>query len=141
MRAKSASVRECAPSLTAFWGHGWTSTIRPSAPMATAARESGGTRLRLPVAWLGSRTTGRCVSSFNTGTAALAGGVARVENHRQMRELVQHRNGRDIASIAGSRFKGPYAALAENYIGVAVGHDVLGRHQQLLDGGTHAALQ
>src|ERR1035441_2916679 len=73
--------------------------------------------------------------------AALAGGVARVENHRQMRELVQHRNGRDIASIAGSRFKGPYAALAENYIGVAVGHDVLGRHQQLLDGGTHAALQ
>src|ERR1022692_4958943 len=56
--------------------------------------------------------------------AALAGGVARVENHRQMRKLVQHRYGRDIAGIAGCRFKGPYAALAENYVGVAVRHDV-----------------
>src|SRR6266496_1024453 len=58
---KPASVSDWAPSLTAFSGHGWTSTISPSAPMATPARDTAGTRLRLPVAWLGSRITGRWV--------------------------------------------------------------------------------
>src|ERR1035437_7054842 len=73
--------------------------------------------------------------------AALAGGVAGIENDRQVRKLVQHRYGRDIAGIAGSGLEGPYAALAQNHVGVAVGHNVLGGHEQFLDGGTHAALQ
>src|SRR2546429_1536686 len=50
---------DCAPSLIAFSGAGCTSTINPSAPIATPARESAGTRLRFPVAWLGSRMTGK----------------------------------------------------------------------------------
>ena len=56
----------------AFSGAGCTSTIRPSAPMATPARASAGTRLRFPVAWLGSRITGRCVSSLSTATAEIS---------------------------------------------------------------------
>src|ERR1022692_3540768 len=73
--------------------------------------------------------------------AALARGVARVENHRQVRKLIQHRYGRDIASVARRRLEGPYAALAQNHVGVAVGHNVLGGHEQFLDSGTHAALE
>src|SRR6266480_3729111 len=63
---------DCAPSLMAFSGAGCTSTINPSAPIATPARESAGTRLRFPVAWLGSRITGRCVNSFSAGIAAMS---------------------------------------------------------------------
>src|SRR5450759_4903001 len=65
--------------------------------------------------------------------AALAGGVAGIEYHGQVRKLVQNRYRRDIAGIAGSRLEGPYAALAQNYVGVAVGHNVLGGHEQFLD--------
>jgi len=72
MRAKPSSVNDCAPSLAAFSGHGCASTIMPSAPIATAALATGGTRLRFPVAWLGSSTTGKWVSSFKTGTAAIS---------------------------------------------------------------------
>src|SRR6266481_5285375 len=67
-----AMSSDCAPSLMAFSGAGCTSTINPSAPIATPARESAGTRLRFPVAWLGSRTTGRCVNSFSAGIAAMS---------------------------------------------------------------------
>src|ERR1022692_2360972 len=73
--------------------------------------------------------------------AAFARGVARVENHRQVRKLVQHRHGGDIAGIAGGGLEGPYAALAQNHVRVAVGHNVLGGHEQFLDGGTHAAFE
>src|SRR5438876_760437 len=67
-----AMSSDCAPSLMAFSGAGCTSTINPSAPMATPARDNAGTKLRFPVAWLGSRTTGRCVNSFSAGIAAMS---------------------------------------------------------------------
>src|SRR5215831_8819223 len=56
----------------AFSGAGCTSTINPSAPIATPAFDTAGTRLRFPVAWLGSRITGKCVNSFNAGIAAMS---------------------------------------------------------------------
>ena len=43
--------------------------MMPSAPTAAAARASGSTRRRSPVAWLGSTITGRWVWSFSHGTA------------------------------------------------------------------------
>jgi hypothetical protein len=56
--------------------------------------------------WRGwDRVTGRCVSSF------------------------QHRHGHDVAGVARGGFKGADAALAQHDVGIAVGHDVLGRHQ------------
>src|SRR5579875_1914700 len=72
MEANWSGLRDCAPSLKAFSGCGCTSTINASAPIATAALHKAGTRLRLPVAWLGSKTTGRCDSSFNTGMAVMS---------------------------------------------------------------------
>src|SRR5579883_1159753 len=44
------------------------STMSPSAPTATAARDSGVTLLRLPVPWLGSTTIGRWLSRCTAGT-------------------------------------------------------------------------
>src|ERR1700674_2348128 len=56
--AKPGNASECGPSDRARSGHGSTSTMTPSAPMATAARAAAGTRLRRPVACEGSTTTG-----------------------------------------------------------------------------------
>src|SRR5260370_473826 len=67
-----ARSSDCARSLMALSDAGCTSTISPSASIATPVRESAGTRLRFPVAWLGSRITGRCVNSFSAGIAAMS---------------------------------------------------------------------
>ncbi len=45
--------------------------ISPSAPAAIAASEVGGTRLAIPVAWLGSTINGKWLSSFIRATAPI----------------------------------------------------------------------
>ena len=59
----------CGPSLSAFSGWQWTSTIIPSAPPATEASPIGGILSRIPTAWLGSTIIGRWVSPRSTGIA------------------------------------------------------------------------
>jgi len=59
VRANSLGLSDWAPSERAHSGAGWVSMMRPSAPAASAARDSGSTSSTLPVAWLGSTTTGR----------------------------------------------------------------------------------
>src|SRR5271157_4066826 len=68
---------DCLPSLSARSGSGWTSMMRPSAPTATAARDSGVTLLRLPVPWLGSTMIGRWLNRCTAGTT-LRSSVLRV---------------------------------------------------------------
>ena len=75
-----------------------------------------GARLRLPVAWLGSRIIGRWVSSFSAGTAKIPG-------------------------VAREGLESPDAALAQHHIGIAVGHDLFRRQQPLLDLRPYAALE
>ena len=53
---------------------------------------------------------------------------------------MQHRNRGEIQGISGRRLVGAYAALAENHVLVARAHDVLGAHQELLDGVCETAL-
>src|SRR6266404_4138123 len=45
-------------------------TNSPSAPTATAARDSGRTLCRLPVPWLGSTRIGKWLRLFTAGTTA-----------------------------------------------------------------------
>src|SRR5215472_9761932 len=52
-RANSSRVSDWAPSERARSGHGCTSRIRPSAPMAIAARLAGAISSRRPVPWEG----------------------------------------------------------------------------------------
>ena len=68
----------------------------PSAPAATPIRASAGTRF------------------------AMRPRVARIRNHRQMRDLLQQRNRGHIERIARRRLKRADAALAQNHIGIAV---------------------
>ena len=65
--ANWSGKRDWYPSESARSGSACTSTIRPSAPAATAARASGVTLSRLPVPWLGSTMMGRCDKCFTAG--------------------------------------------------------------------------
>src|SRR5262249_24751367 len=58
-----------------------------------------------------------------------------------MRQFVEGSDCSDVAGITRGSFEGPDAAFAENHVGIAVGDDVLGRHQQLLHCATHSTLQ
>ena len=49
-------------------------------------------------------------------------------------------NDAQVKSIAGVIGEGAYPALAENHLVIALAHDVLGSHQQLLERRCHAAL-
>jgi len=90
---------------------------RPSAPTATAARESGKTLWRLPVPWLGSTKIGRWLRFFYRGNHGEVEGVARKIGERSN------------------------AALAQHDVVIALGEDVFGGHQELVEGGGHPALQ
>ena len=46
--------------------------IRPSAPATMAALERGSTSQVMPVAWLGSTTTGRWETRLRMGTAEMS---------------------------------------------------------------------
>src|SRR4029077_8117064 len=59
---------DCMPSDSALSGWLCTSTISPSAPTATDARDRGVTLLRFPVPWLGSTTIGKWLSHCTAGT-------------------------------------------------------------------------
>ena len=82
----------------------------------------------------------RCRESHGLDEAALSGGVAGVNNDRQMTQLLQNRNCRKVKGISCIGFKSTDATLAEDDVLIAAGHDILGAHQPLLIGGGHAAL-
>ena len=66
--------------------------------------------------------------------------MAGVDDDGKVRQLAQHGDRRKIERIAGVGLKGAHAALAENDILVAAGHDVLRAHQPFLVGRGHTAL-
>ena len=72
---------------------------------------------------------------------AAPGGVARVDHHGQVRELLEHRHGHDVEREARRRLERADPALAEDHVLVALLEDVLRRHQQLLERRRQAALQ
>ena len=65
---------------------------------------------------------------------APAGGVGRVDDHRQVRLVLQHRHRPEVERVARGALERPDAALAEDDALVALLGHVLGGHQQLLDG-------
>ena len=55
--------------------------------------------------------------------------------------MVQHRHGVEVEGVAGAGLEGADAALAQDDVVVALAHDVLGGHEQLIDRSGHAALK
>ena len=71
---------------------------------------------------------------------AAPGGVARVDDHRQLGALLEHRHGDQVEGEAVGGLERPDPALAQDDRVVALLEDVLGRHQQLVDGAGEPAL-
>ncbi len=72
---------------------------------------------------------------------AQPGAVARIRDHRQVRQPLHERNRREIEEIARHRVEAADAALAQNHLAVSLGEDVLRAHEKLGDRGRHAALE
>ena len=69
------------------------------------------------------------------------GAVARIEEHGQMRELFDDRDGVDVGGVTRGLIEGADAAFAQDHLAVSLDQDVLGRHQPLFDGRHHAAFE
>ena len=89
--ANSSARSCCGPSQIASSGSGCTSTMIPSAPAAAAASDSGSTSSRRPAAWLGSTID------------------------RQVRELLEHRDRRQVEREAVGGLERADAALAQHH--------------------------
>ena len=69
------------------------------------------------------------------------GGVARVDDHRQVAELLEHRDRHQVEREPVGGLERADAALAQHHGLVAFLEDVLSRHQQLLERRRQAALE
>ena len=64
---------------------------------------------------------------------ALAGAVAGVDEDGQMAEALHGGNNAEVERVARVIGEGAHAALAEDHFVVALAHDVLGGHQELVE--------
>ena len=64
---------------------------------------------------------------------APAGGVAGVDDHRQVRALLEHRDRHQVKREAVGGLERADPALAQDHLLVALLEDVLGGHQQLVE--------
>ena len=94
---KRLGIRDWGPSQRASSGWGWTSIMRPSAPGGQGGQGDG------------------------VNQVPAAGGVAGIDYHRQVGEVLHGRNGGDVYHVAGVGLEGPHPPFAEDDVGVAVG--------------------
>ena len=87
------------------------------------------------------RAAGRRGERHRLDEAGNAGRMARVNNDGQVRQLLEHGHGREVERVAGVIVERADAALAEDDLLIAAGHDVLGAHEQLLERAGEAALE
>ncbi len=67
--------------------------------------------------------------------------MARVHDHREVGELLEDDDGREIQGVSRGRLEGADPPLAEDDLAVALREDVLGRHEELLDRRHHPPLE
>ena len=72
---------------------------------------------------------------------ALAGAVAGIDEDRQVAALFDGGNDGEVERVAREVGEGADAALAEDDVVVAFGHDVFGGHEQFFERGGHAAFE
>ena len=64
----------------------------------------------------------------------LAGGMAGIDHHGQVGQIVQNGDCGKVEGVPGGGLKGADAPLAEDDLAVALAHDIFGAHEQLLQG-------
>ena len=67
--------------------------------------------------------------------------MAGIDENRQMAEAMDGRHDAQVEGVASVVDERADSALAEDDLIIALGHDVFGGHEQLVEGGGHAALQ
>ena len=67
--------------------------------------------------------------------------MRRVDDDRQVTGLLHIGHHRQVEHVAGGIFEAADPSLTQDHLFVALGQDVLGRHQQITNGGTHAPLE
>src|SRR5260370_10810164 len=72
---------------------------------------------------------------------ALAGAVAGIDEDGKMAALFHGRNNGEVEGVARKIGECADAALAEHHVVIALGEDVLGSHEELVEGGGHAAFE
>ena len=97
-----------------------------------------GIRVRLDDEAVGPRRD-RCETGVGDELAT-PGGVARIREHREMRQTLECRDAADVEAVSRIRFECPDPALAQDHVRVALEQDRLGGEQELLERGRHPAL-
>jgi hypothetical protein len=69
------------------------------------------------------------------------GGMAGIDDNRQMTQLFHHRYGGKVEAVSGIRFEAANTPLTEHHRFVPVGHQILGGHQPFLYSGSKATLE
>src|SRR5258708_31515604 len=72
---------------------------------------------------------------------ALASAVAGIDKNGEMTALFHGRNNGEVEGVARKIGECADAALAEHHVVIALGEDVLGSHEELVEGGGHAAFE
>ena len=91
--------------------------------------------------WIPSQPAATAALRHRRDQVGPAGGVAGVDDDRQVALPLDVGNDRQVERVAGRIFEGPDSALAEDHLPVPFGEDVLGRHQEVFHGRAHAAFQ
>jgi hypothetical protein len=73
--------------------------------------------------------------------AGVAGGVAGICHHGQMREFVQRGHGVKVEGVARPCLERANSAFAKHDIVIALAHDVLGRHEQFVNSAGNTAFK
>ena len=68
-------------------------------------------------------------------------GMTRIDDDRQVRLALEHRNRRHVHRVAGGGFVRADATFAQHHVAIALRHDVFGGHQQFGDGSRQPALE
>ncbi len=126
------------------WPPVWTRAARSrrkTAAASTARAASAGPRRAISGLPRRARARGHARAGHGDDLVPAPRAVAGIHQDGQMAELLHHRDGGDVESVAGGVLEGADAALAEDDLLVAPGQDVLRGQQQLLDGRAQTALE
>ena len=79
-------------------------------------------------------------TGHRTHLFADAGGVARIDDHGQMGQVLDHRNGRKVQGVTRIGFKGANPSLTKHNMVISFRKDIFCRHKPFFDGGCKPSL-
>ena len=91
--------------------------------------------------WIPSQPAAMAALAIAGNQVGPAGGVAGVDDDRQVALALDIGHDRQVEGIAGRILEGANSPLAEDHLPISLGEDVFGRHEQVFHGRAHAAFE